>query len=243
MSMTTPRVTVPVEPTEAMLEAAENVGMTMAGSDMSSPDMTRQIWSAMLSAAPAPEGGAVPASLVRRLLAAWPDDHVMGAPLAVDIAAALATRVEATAEAGEIWNLTRYSPVSSGNNRAMMEEDEAGLYVLRKDALRAQPQAREDVQPVAWRYRTAPHRTWHLTERSTDAEYEISDGSEVQPLFTHPAPDALLEAVEAYLTAVDDLETPVMSPSLGLHRKEVARQALCKLREALAALQAEQGAK
>ena len=33
--------------------------------------------------------------------------------------------------------LTRYSPLSTGNNKAMMQEDEAGLYVLRKQALAA----------------------------------------------------------------------------------------------------------
>lgn len=36
--------------------------------------------------------------------------------------------------------------------------------------------------PVAWRYRTAAHRDWHLTDKPLDARYEKEDGSEVQAL-------------------------------------------------------------
>lgn len=61
-------------------------------------------------------------------------------------------------------------------------------------------------EPVAWRYRTAPHRQWHFTSSRMDAGYEEEDGSEVQPLYTHPAPasDELLSKVIGI--SDDDLE-------------------------------------
>lgn len=70
----------------------------------------------------------------------------------------------------------------------------------------AQPEApKVEQEPVAWRYRTAPHRQWHFTSSRMDAGYEAEDGSEVQPLYTHPTParDELLEAVEALLDTAD----------------------------------------
>lgn len=45
-------VLVPREPTEAMLGAACMSGMVLAGSDLSSEEMTTAIWSAMLAASP-----------------------------------------------------------------------------------------------------------------------------------------------------------------------------------------------
>lgn len=43
-------VLVPVEPTEAMIDAADTMGNRLAGSDIGTDDMTRYIWSAMIAA-------------------------------------------------------------------------------------------------------------------------------------------------------------------------------------------------
>ncbi|MEN5112803.1 hypothetical protein ABE453_02180 [Brevundimonas diminuta] len=108
-----------------------------------------------------------------------------------------------------------------------------------EEALRAQPPAREDALPVAWRFRDHPNSGWVYT--SLGGRH---DGCEVQPLYTHPAPDALREAVEALkhyrcsceaghcAMSADDDDTPIDEQMCGRRASK-----------ALAALQAEQGAK
>ncbi len=56
--MTTPRVTVPVEPTEAMIEAVKH-HWPLGYTENAKREDTINLYRAMLSAAPAPEGGAV----------------------------------------------------------------------------------------------------------------------------------------------------------------------------------------
>lgn len=45
----------------------------------------------------------------------------------------------------------------------------------------------QEAEPVAWRYRTAPHRQWHLIEEQSAAGWEHADGNEVQRLIVHPS--------------------------------------------------------
>ena len=60
------------------------------------------------------------------------------APAIARVKAALSTTPRRRCRQGQsVACLTRYSPLSTGNNKAMMQEDEAGLYVLRKQALAA----------------------------------------------------------------------------------------------------------
>ena len=174
-----------------------------------------------------PEGGAVRAWMFRESPSErWHvtmdrrsvDEYLKAFSTAEVHPLAIATREESPAEAGELGGamerLGSAADFLEGDCVIVGDHEVRGndlLAVL--SALRVQPPAREDAQPV--------DATWHYTKDC-------------------PAPDALRVAVEAYLTAVDDLEIPVMSPSLGLHRKEAASQARGKLREALAALQAEQ---
>ena len=115
-------------------------------------------------------------------------------------------------------------------------------------ALRAQPQAREEAQPVwGYAYRQAefggvtitPKPGWQLWPMTTDVDRRCiedmrSQGSryDLQPLYTHPAPDVLRVAVEA-------LEKIKLQRDVGLGTQSIAVEAL----QALAALQAEQGEK
>ncbi|MGX1748000.1 hypothetical protein ACWID1_16090, partial [Brevundimonas sp. NPDC055320] len=67
-------------------------------------------------------------------------------------------------------------------------------------AIRAQPQAREDAQPVAWRMIGRDGSTISLQAEPYHGGFahmmESDVGCTVQPLYTHPAPDALRVAVE-----------------------------------------------
>lgn len=112
-------------------------------------------------------------------------------------------------------------------------------------ALRAQPQAREDAQPVAWRWKTPIQHVgdgtrWGWTFASHPSTPPASINPE--PLYTHPAPDALRVAVEAsgfLLDRLKDLEQDVNERDFYGH----VHPAAARLRLAIAALQAEQGAK
>lgn len=123
--------------------------------------------------------------------------------------------------------------------------------------LRAQPPAREDAQPVASAYRVRPERDdpeeWALMHPERAFDYLGRSGWETQPLYTHPAPDALREAVKALELAairfdeiyeaaeVDDVAYRNEATIHGINgNADVARS---EVRQALAALQAEQGAK
>ncbi len=117
-----------------------------------------------------------------------------------------------------------------------------------------QPQAREDAQPVwGYAYRQAefggvtitPKPEWRLWPMTTDIDRRCiedmrSQGSryDLQPLYTHPAPDALRVAVEA-LEEVASLFDEESYPRNG----SIERRDGDKARQALAALQAEHGAK
>ena len=71
-------VMVPREPTEAMIEAAERVGMGFSGSDMDSADMTRFVWSAMLAASTPVEGWEEPVAWLRDYHLGHDDNPCLG---------------------------------------------------------------------------------------------------------------------------------------------------------------------
>jgi len=249
--MTTPRVTVPVEPTDEMIEAAKH-HWPLGYTENAKREDTVNLYRAMLSAAPAPEGGAV-SSALREMLALvllkyGNTDEAVNA--AVERAqAALATRevasadhhdrnlsmtndelieqalshppLEAPAEVGEefataeamaeAWSdrieiqrmvettsavFARWaSPDLLSRFRQQMMGVIQQAYIegvgARVEALRAQPPAREDAQPVAWR----------VTNRATGHEQLFwkppadlpfnRERFSTEPLYTHPAPDAL----------------------------------------------------
>lgn len=110
-------------------------------------------------------------------------------------------------------------------------------------ALRAHPQAREDAQPVAESVRSkwiSDARDFAERMTSQPAACEIIE--RLLEIITHPAPDALRVAVEASKFLLDrlrDLEWDVNERDFNGH----VLPAASRLRQALAALQAEQGAK
>lgn len=206
-------VSVPVEPTEAMLEAAEKIGMIMAGSDMSLPDMTLYLWSAMLTAAPVREEGGAVDDVVKiatdlchayeQLIYGLPkyldaenltdeENMIREAWITLDVTAhrlaALATREEAPAKAGEraVGTIAHVS-----NGRSELPE-------LIASALRAQPQAREEAPPVCLEIPLSNHMKVTLEydpdgSRTAmlwnEANEPIADG-EAPALTTPPAPGA-----------------------------------------------------
>lgn len=265
--MTTPRVTVPVEPTlplhpestriAAVLRAkAEKLGKGVP-SDL--PGFHKDLWTAaeiidmaeqgrafdhqmnaMLSAAPAPEGGAVSIwSDARNVFVRYAELFAMTeryeeASAIADKAAreieTLATREEAPAEAGEqsggqiafdAWNGREGDPYWFLESDAWRQRWERVAV-----ALHAQPQAREDAQPV-WvdGVPTKHHaKEWFIAEttfgdrvvltalpeeyaydfKTADETYIKADRikrwmpfPDSQYLFPHPATDALRVAVEA----------------------------------------------
>lgn len=159
-----------------------------------------------------------------------------------DEPAALATREEAPAEAGEFSDALLAFLFRHGIKVAL---DVSEIEALRQTALRAQPPAREDAQPVASAYRVRPEMNdpeeWTLMHPERAFDYLDRPGWETQPLYTHPAPDALRVAVEALekikrgeVTVFDDeLQCNVVASMDGEEASEIAS-------EALAALQAEQ---
>ncbi len=181
----TPRVTVPVEPTEAMMDAA-------AKSDwLYKDDPASVIYHAMLSAAPAPEGGAVSIwSDARNVFVRYAELFAMTeryeeASAIADKAAreieALAPREEApdwTARTEAAWAENNSEealalenpeePSAPENARDWPSEEapaEAGAKLAKAmwgiDLLRAQPQAREDAQPVAWSKALEDLKSYH----------------------------------------------------------------------------------
>lgn len=197
--MTTPRVTVPVEPTDEMMLAADTVDWNNEDERASVINM----WQAMLSAAPAPEGVAVDrlmavlnywfdgarridrnSEMVKQLAALATRDDAPADPCASHKAEGISLdpccpTCEAPAEAGEDVQRTISGESVCGFKVAAWQylgpNDESdakyghrycehwstvGAHpkkVVRlftedqlRAALRAQPQAREDAQPVAW---------------------------------------------------------------------------------------------
>lgn len=154
--------------------------------------------------------------------------------------AALATREEAPAEAGD-RSATPLADELEDMARCMDKSDGAIPCLLASaKMLRAQPQAREDAQPVASAYRVRPEMNdpeeWTLMHPERAFDYLDRPGWETQPLYTHPAPDALRVAVEAIRA---EINAPLTGPTHGAWD----RGRIAGLKEALAALQAEQGAK
>ena len=144
--------------------------------------------------------------------------------------AALATREEAPAEAGEIdlyddkvqagiaWTMRQWGETlglktwTGGDGSESVEGDVgAEIHTILVDAglrdpetnemasLRAQPQAREDAQPVGWVMRENRSLPWSFSVDAEDARLATADGFEVVALgpITRPATDALRVAVEA----------------------------------------------
>ncbi len=189
MSMTTPRVTVPVEPTEAMLD---NAAGTLVVQGLNVRQIARQFWSAMLSAA---------------------------------------TREEAPIDAGvegAAWEwIARLYPNDAPSDLAYDANEMIDAFIAGA-SLRAQPQARKDAQPVAWRWKTPIQHVgdgtrWGWTFASHPSTPPASINAE--PLYTNPAADALrvaLQKIANFRGTIMDGEAVDI---------------------ALAALQAEQGAK
>ncbi|MFI8683216.1 hypothetical protein ACIGFJ_12715 [Brevundimonas diminuta] len=334
----TPRVTVPVEPTEAIkrvrayvshAEELEQGAILVSTSDLK----------ALISAAPAPEGGAVryrhkkrgteytligvgraqgelqdddPVVLYRGDDGGlWVRHQVEFCDGRFEQVSALATREEAPAEAGEIgaeydaaahcvtlaectpglflWNGTlgfkseygAMEPLGSNptrnewkvGNRAdaycadsgeyfwggtSNHDDRAKLLVYPisaeavamvashgPSALRAQPPAREDAQPVAW---AMPGVLVSMKAEGLSGDImPVADDEFTQPLYTHPASDALRVAVEALKTSRENIIgwfEAIDAEVRVEHEMHVSlKDDLNVIDQALVALQAEQEAK
>ena len=165
---------------------------------------------------------------------------------------ALATREEAPAEAGEretlrvlLDNMVIAQSLSKELRQRATDEARSYLY-----ALRAQPPAREDAQPVAWR------AVWRDgTVYGEPKNWPPPDGAStyhglmsrtIQPLYTHPAPDALrvaVEALEPFARAADGLDGLWSEDDWRWNdsvRSGVTVRDIRHARQALVALQAEQ---
>lgn len=129
--------------------------------------------------------------------------------------------------------------------------DGGGLHEAVHELLRSlpprQPQAREDAQPFAWAYRlNFPDENtaweWQMEkEKMTEAKFGPHGGIlETAPLYTHPILDTLKVAVEASVAQADWIEGFAGTTSA---EREAVKIVIAPIREALAALQAEQGAK
>lgn len=265
--MTTPRVTVPVEmvATPAIRDAlglfcsvivrAEQWSDTCKAAYLAALKELDRF--AMLSAAPAPEGGAMryrhkkrgteytligvgraqgelqdddPVVLYRGDDGGlWVRHQVEFCDGRFEEIPALATREEAPAEVGELVGLIDYLE----NMRAETVTDE-GREIMSEwiNALRAQPPAREDAQPVAWMRL--------LAGQVTDLTCIEREG--YLPLYFHPAPDALRVAVpDRWLEAARyATERGLLDYDRNIRRAEFQR---IVTPEALADLQAEQGVK
>jgi len=248
--MTSPRITVPVDEQviKRLQEEADHPGLgdsvMVFGPDLRA--LLRAYRS--LSAAPAPEGGVVDDGAIKiatdlhkayeQLIYGMPryldaenltdeENMIREAWITLDATAhrlaALATREEAPAEAGEddvrgligeaIQGLER-AIASTRYDSASKEVFAACVDDFRK-VLRAFMQAREDAQPYGWIYERfdvgsgwcAPNE-WHPAQFTrTPPKPETSRN--VITLYTHPAPDALREAVEAlepFARAADKLD-------------------------------------
>lgn len=177
--------------------------------------------------------------------------HGRYGPAALARRAATKSSEEAPAEAGEDaeavvrrwanWIIDESSDMDhddhdAGKRKVRAERD----FIL--SAIRAQPPAREDAQPVGW---TGSGSIDALKAGLQGHMWPTKAAAHPVALYTHPAPDALRAAVEALEQIAD--EAPYRSgycqsdveyaPTLSsVEMQSVARQAL-------AALQAEQGAK
>lgn len=181
-------------------------------------------------------------------------------------AAALATREEAPAEAGErgvagvivdgLWPILGGSHMDAEAWTAISEVVSAALYTqqpAQASAWRPQAEAPNGCVAlirftsgsvdIAYKTQNEPPflQDWRRatgSDRGTQAPWpdDYVPLDYVLSLLDAPAPsqqpadDKLRLAVKAYLKALDDLEIPVMSPSLGVHRKEAVRQALAALK-------------
>lgn len=167
--------------------------------------------------------------------------------------AALATREEAPAEAGEVEDpelpdtpeaRTIFKHFCDVHGLRPDEAAEAaGHLIADLSALRAQPQAREDAQPVAW---TGSGSLARIKGRAGNFQgyiYGTPDAAHPIALYTQPATDALLvrEALSALVIA-DDHRPSGMGNTADWMRNSYG-PAIALARQALAALQAEQGAK
>lgn len=71
-------------------------------------------------------------------------------------------------------------------NKVIVCESEVGAEP-KVETLKHDQFASQEAEVVAWRYRTKPHRQWHMIDREIDAKFEREDGSEVQRLIVHPS--------------------------------------------------------
>jgi len=245
-------VSVPVEPLKAALDQ-EKRGADKAGCDgWRAQEMCRQIVQLLepLTAAPVREEGRawtpddmrelVSDEQVRHLVSAT--DVAQGRSRLCDILNALATREEAPAEAGEdtldAWREFEGDHLTDGKGNATAETYRLCRAAFDAGAaLRAQPQAREEAQPVAWRWRYEEDGVtpWYFGAARPTTTTGIADPTNVEPLYTTPpAPEA--EKLRSALTRIAAIENGWNRP----HRPATARQMVedC-VSIALAALQQE----
>lgn len=303
--MTTPRVTVPVEPEfthyrrsqiahlrpyvsgetlsdRVSISAADLEAGSPKPGDMiaRNPDNHDDQWLVAadyfaanfepISAAPAPEGGVVSRDQVLAIVRQFASPSWCSVDRLVDtLCAALATREEAPAKAGERERLIQDLSDAESWRRLPGNENHlatADLFARAISALRAQPPAREDARPVAWPEELTPEmeNVWrsafisqgHL-RRNADGRVKHPDSCERAAYRAlrrfvaknHPAPDALraaVEALEPFARAADKLDGHWSEDDWRWNdsiRSGVTVRDIRRARQALAALQAEQGAK
>ncbi|MGN6063800.1 hypothetical protein [Brevundimonas diminuta] len=241
--MTTPRVTVPVE--DLLFCKLKDLILEQSEGEWTDEMIVRDAHHfanhirPLLSAAPAPDAGAVSIwSDARNVFVRYAELFAMTeryeeASAIADKAAreieALATREEAPAEAGEAMTEAEVRQWIDACNH------EPARQVLRDYlALRAQPPAREDAQPVA---------CVSCEDRPASGNNPCASCGR-----THPAPDALRVAVEALEKAsraisaqyaLAQAEYQHLDTVASKHDK-IVQEGRRAIREALAALQAEQ---
>ncbi|MCO8028503.1 hypothetical protein NI454_00910 [Brevundimonas diminuta] len=235
----TPRVTVPVEPTEAMQEAATESLISQYDANASWDDAKDvierldcgSIYRAMLSAAPAPEGGAdVPSSWSTRYqgIATRSDDKPEGG--AVDVGREAIWKL-----VHEVWQLLDEAETdSAGITTPDQERWQAVSDAM--DALEAlvpdsagpfwggfpvnyfwpAPATREEAPD--WTART--EAAWAENNREEAPADHVSDARQMVEAPAEAVPPDLLDVMERALQDAAELERRGMSPNIRLNKKE-----------------------
>lgn len=86
--------------------------------------------------------------------------------------------------------------------------------------------AREDAQPVAWKFRHVGQRRVGVTMDRKEAEQKAASGWEVEPLgpITHPAPDAMRDDHDAVTRTLAALIDPAIDHKLAKQRLMTMRR-------------------
>lgn len=281
--MTTPRVTVPVDYEtlselhtlkgwlhglanrpdlcDVVADSGVTSGMVYQQEATEFAGRLRRILDGSISAAPAPEGGAVlakrvsPGEAINRAVG----DEVLTAKALESITTAgwvfahkddISTREVAPAEAGALVSqIDALLAIPEANLSSRIPYLARELLERSAKHLRAQPQAREDAQPVAWVVRKGLSTgSLFYTERGQNAD--LPDGTLLYT--TPPAPEAeklrvAVEALEPFAAVMADIgESEDDADSFRNPRRDYAKSQgisvghIRRASQALAALQAEQ---